>query len=138
MKRHIAFGLLVSFMSFPASAGDQYAEFLLCRFPDVRNASGFQPSSWIFDGEILHQAGAKYSANKVSEDEIDPRLSLRIISKTSDELQLQWSNTPHKTPRFIVNLKTGQSSRPAFAQPEIEYGTCIIKQHVLDGSDIEY
>jgi len=138
MKRLIAFALFVSFMPLPALAGDKDAEFLFCRFPDVRHVSGFQPSSWIFDGEILHQAGAKYSANKVSEDEIDPRLSLRIISKTSDELQMQWSNTPHKTPRFIVNLKTGQSSKPAFSKPEMEYGTCIIKQHVLDNSDIEY
>jgi hypothetical protein len=123
-------------MSFPALADGKDAEFLFCRFPDVRHASGFQPSSWIFDGDSLRQAGAQYAAYKVADDEIDPRLSLKIISRTPDELQMQWSNTPRKTPRFIVNLKTGQSSRPAFAKPNMEFGTCVIKKHALDGSEI--
>lgn len=136
MKYLISIALTVILLPFPASAGDKDAEFLFCRFPDVQHVSGFQPSSWIFDGDFLRQAGAKYVAYEVADDEIDPRLSLKIMSRTLGELQMQWSNTPQKTPRFIVNLETGQSSRPAFAKPNMEFGTCVIKKHVLDGSEI--
>ncbi|THK37645.1 hypothetical protein EHS39_13490 [Ensifer sp. MPMI2T] len=129
MKRTIAVAIMGTLITV-SQANAEAATFMFCRYPDPKHVTGFRSESWLIDGDALRQAGGKYRKTSLA-------ATKTILVRTNERMEAQWSNRPDLQPRFVVNLKTGQASQPVLADPsKIQYGTCVLREHELDGSTI--
>lgn len=118
-----------------ASGSAEAATILTCKFPNPKSVTGFDSSNWLFDGDRLRQMGAYYKEMKD-----DVLASMRIVSMTPERIEARWWHVedPDNTPTLIVDRDGGVSVEMMFgADSNRRQGLCIIREHELDGSEID-